>query len=639
MLKLISLVAFVLLTTFSNAQNIDENLHHLELQKVTTRNNTASNRDYPLNLHYVQFKWEVSPTVNYIKGHIRYHFIAKKNLSNIVFDLASNMQVDSVKYRNVIMNTSHVDGLLDITIQPSINDGQMDSIDIYYQGSPEQTGFGAFSTGTHSGAPVLWTLSEPYGDKQWWPCQSNLIDKIDSITIEVKTPKPYKVGSNGILAKADSIDTSYIYTWKHRYPIASYLVAIAVSNYAIIDDTVALKNGIMQFLNYVYPEQLALSNTQLQETKSILRLYEKLFGEYPFYKEKYGHAQCNIGGGMEHQTMSFMGNFNKGLIAHELGHQWFGDKITCSNWKDIWLNEGFATYMAGIIYDFGINNLLWENFKLQSITNAKLAKNGAVYVDDTTSVSRIFDYKLTYVKASLLLHMLRWKMGDDLFFEACKNYMKDENLTYSFSNTELFKQHLEQTSGLNLEEFFNDWFYGEGYPSYEIQWYQDEDFSLNVNIKQSTTDASVGFFEMPIPIKFSSSSIDTTIVFNNQFNNQIFSIPLSYKVTNATADPEKWILAEYKISNKSEFNNFDKLIITQFPNPSGGPLNFNFNKNISIENIEVTNYLGQDVFKTKTDNTPNYFVQLDLTFLENGIYYVKLNEKNRSSVLKVIVMK
>jgi len=395
----------------------------------------------------------------------------------------------------------------------------------------------------------------------------------------------------------------------------------------------------MPFINYVYPEQYDLSKTQLEETKTIIRLFENLFGEYPFYKEKYGHAQCNIGGGMEHQTMSFMGNFNRGLIAHELAHQWFGDKVTCASWKEIWLNEGFATYLAGLINDFGINENAWEVFKTQSMSDAKLAKTGSVYVDDTTNVSRVFDYRLTYVKASLLLHMLRWKLGDSLFFEGIRNYLTDPSLMYSFSNTNLLKYHLENSSGLNLDEFFNDWFYGEGYPNYEIQWQQNDDLSVNVNIKQSTESNTVEFFEMPIPIRFKSSTKDTILVFNNTFNNQNFTLPINFKVNNAEADPDKWIIADYKISNTLEFSNFDKLLITQYPNPSSGILYFNINKKISIDKIRIINGFGKVIFETTYDTTPTNSVYIDAILLENGVYYIQLEEPNRTSTSKVIIMK
>jgi aminopeptidase N len=628
-----------MLSYSSNAQNSPKDIHQYELQKAisTHKNNTA--RLSNINLHYVNFYWEANPEINYIKGKITYHFIAVENLNAITFDLASNMQVDSVLYKNQICVVARISDQIRINLPLLINEGQLDSIVIYYKGAPKQTGFGAFSIGTHSSGPVLWTLSEPYGDKEWWPCQSNLSDKIDSIDIHVKTPKPYIVGSNGLLMKVDSIDTSYLYHWKHRYPIASYLIAIAISNYAILNDTMQLQNGPMQFLNYVYPHQLAISKTQLKETKEIIQLFENLFGAYPFYKEKYGHAQCNIGGGMEHQTMSFMGNFNKGLIAHELGHQWFGNKVTCASWQDIWLNEGFATYLAGIIHDFGKNDTLWNIFKLQSITEALLAKQGSVYVDDTNNVSRIFDYRLSYVKASLILHMLRWKLGDNLFFTACKNYLNDDELGFSFSNTDRFKNHLEQTANINLDEFFNDWLYGEGFPKYEIQWKQTNELILQVNIKQLSTNSSVSFFEMPVPIRFQNAFIDTILVFNNTYNDQDFNTPLTFKVTDVNVDPDKWLLAEYKISNITEFENFDKLLIDTYPNPTDGLINIRLNKKILINSIDVFSSVGQPVFHSKNYTQPMNFIRLDLRDFENGFYTLIINEENRSSSMKLIIMK
>lgn len=628
-----------LLQNFANAQNSAKEIQEFELHKALSKNKTKQNRITNINLHYVDFYWEANPEINFIKGKITYHFVALENLNSIIFDFADNMQIDSVIYKNQICVISHSNDEININLPTAINEGQLDSVSIYYQGEPKQTGFGAFSIGTHSSGPVLWTLSEPYGDKEWWPCQSNLNDKIDSIDIHVKTPKPYIVGSNGLLIKLDSIDTSYIYHWKHRYPIASYLIAIAISNYAILDDTLQLQKGAMQFLNYVYPHQVELSKTQLQETKEIIHLFENLFGDYPFYKEKYGHAQCNIGGGMEHQTMSFMGNFNKGLIAHELGHQWFGDKITCASWKEIWLNEGFATYLAGIIHDFGKNDTLWNIFKLQSITEALKAREGSVYVDDTINVSRIFDYRLSYVKASLILHMLRWKLGDDLFFTACKNYLNDDELRFSFSNTDRFKNHLEQTAGINLDEFFNDWLYGEGYPIYEIQWEQNSEMQVNVNIKQSSTHSSVSFFEMPVPIKFEGDAYDTTIVFQNLYTNQNFTLPLNFKIRQAIPDPDKWLLAEYKISNKNEFNNFNKLLIDVHPNPNNGYMQIELNKKILINSIDVYSTLGESLLKLSHYLEPTDYVELDLRDFENGVYTVVLNEENRRSSFKIIIMK
>ncbi len=631
----------VVLPIVAIAQNDGIYPHSIEHHKAILNNKVSNARTFDIKLHYVQFYWELNPQINFIQGKITYHFTTLRNINSIVFDIAANMQIDSVKYKNQFCTFSGIHSIDEVRIMlPEIlNESQLDSITIYYKGEPKQTGFGAFSVSNHASGPVLWTLSEPYGDKEWWPCQSNLIDKIDSLDIIVKTPKPYKVGSNGVLVSIDSVDTSYIYHWKHRYPIASYLVAVAVSNYEIINDSIELQNKKLPFLNYVYPHELEKSKVQLLETKSIMSLFEKLFGPYPFLLEKYGHVQCNIGGGMEHQTMSFMGNFNRGLIAHELGHQWFGNQVTCGSWQDIWLNEGFATYMAGLINDFGVNDTLWNIFKLQSMTEALQAKTGSVFVEDTIEVSRIFNYRLSYVKASLLLHMLRWKLGDDLFFEGCRNYLNDQETTFQFATTSQFKKHLENVYGQSLDEFFNDWYYGEGYPMYEIQWQQSTDFRIDVNIKQTTTSTKVPFFEMPIPISFEGNGIDTTIVFDNTTNNQNFNFALNFKVNEAIPDKEKWILAEYRISNKNEFNNFNKLLINVSPNPNNGYMHINLNKKIDIEAIRVYSLLGEKVLELSNYYEPKNYIELDVRDFENGVYTLVISEKNRTSAVKVIVMK
>ena len=158
------------------------------------------------------------------------------------------------------------------------------------------------------------------------------------------------------------------------------------------------------------------------QTPLILDLYSNLLEKYPFANEKYGHAQFGWGGGMEHTTVSFMIYFERQLIAHEMAHQWFGDKITCGTWKDIWLNEGFATYLAALVienYD-GLAAFITE--KANMINNITSSPNGAVYLTDSEalSVNRVFDSRLSYNKGAMVLNMLRFKLGDAAFFKELK---------------------------------------------------------------------------------------------------------------------------------------------------------------------------------------------------------------------------
>jgi len=152
------------------------------------------------DLKYHRLEWEVDPAILYISGSITSYFIPTSvDFSQINFDLSDNMTVDSVRYHGSPLSFTLSNDNLQIEFPGIISMGILDSLTIAYQGEPIKTGFSSFDTSSHEGVPVLWTLSEPYGAKNWWPCKQDLIDKIDSIDIIVSTPEQYRVGSNGVL--------------------------------------------------------------------------------------------------------------------------------------------------------------------------------------------------------------------------------------------------------------------------------------------------------------------------------------------------------------------------------------------------------------------------------------------------------
>ncbi|MCB9294680.1 MAG: T9SS type A sorting domain-containing protein [Lewinellaceae bacterium] len=532
------------------------------------------------DITYQRMEWEVDPGMYYIKGTITTYFIpTEEGFEELNFDLSDALQVNAVQYHGSALDAyNQASNRLAISLPQAIPSGQLDSISVVYEGAPPPTGFGSFVQSTHGGQPIIWTLSEPYGAMDWWPCKQDLNDKIGSVDIYVRTPAAYRAASNGVLVEEYEDGADKVYHWQHNYPIPAYLVAIAVTNYAHYSDFVPVEGGEpIEVLNYVFPENLASWQSATGTTVEVMQLFNELFGLYPFADEKYGHAQFGWGGGMEHQTMSFMGGYSHLLQAHELAHQWFGDKVTCGSWADIWLNEGFATYLEGLTYQYGLglNTNTWPAWLQGKVNQITGQPGGSVYVDDTTSVNRIFNSRLSYSKGAMLLHMLRWKLGDEDFFQAVRNYHNDPALAFGYARTADLQRHLEQQSGQDLTEFFNDWFYGEGYPSYRFNWWQDGN-TVDATLDQITSHYSVDFFEMPVPIRFrGTDGSEQTIVFDHTENDQYFQFELPFEVAQAQIDPEYWLVSRGNFVTNNPLTGLRSPLFGQvqlFPNPVRGEL-------------------------------------------------------------------
>ena len=578
------------------------------------------------DLYFQRMEWSVDPSILHISGSVTSYFKPlSEDLSAITFDLDDNMQVDSIHYHNTQIGFTHESDKIRVQLPAPINEDSQDSITVWYQGEPTSSGFGAFATNTTSGGnPVLWTLSEPYGAKEWWPCKQSLSDKIDSIEIRVTCPAGNKVASNGKLISEETQGEETTVVWKHHYPITTYLVAIAVTNYSAFSNYLELDDGSqLEILNYVYPEYLGTAQNLSAETLEIMRFFNDIIGEYPFADEKYGHAQFGWGGGMEHQTMSFMHNLNFGLVAHEMAHQWFGDCITLGSWHDIWLNEGFATYMTGLTYENLLDGIYWDNWKRQQATSITAIADGSVYVEDTTSVSQLFSSRLSYAKGGYLLHMLRWELGDDAFFTALQNYYNDPAVKYEYASQQEWVSHLEAAGDTSLTEFFNDWYYGEGYPSYQINYYTDYSDNGNekMTITQTTSDESVDFFEMHLPLRIWKDGSSKNIRLHQTKNPQTFV--LEEKPDSVYFDPDLWLISKNSLVTEVVELTMNEMKI--FPNPATIDLTIQLNSGEQITDVLISDITGKKVafFENPATN------KINIANLPEGIYLIRI-ETNKS---------
>jgi aminopeptidase N len=633
------IIAFLSLNAF--AQSDLESIAKSEKQRYESKvlfKKSLLTESY--DIVYQRLEVDINMDQRWINGKVTTAFKPLKPAFNLLqFDLENYLTVDSVVSKNKKLSFTHLNKSITIQLLNSLNIGDMDSVSVYYQGNPaKDNSYNSFVFDMHNTAdpkPIAWTLSEPYGSKGWWPCKESLSDKIDSLDVVVKVKKGNKAASNGVLIVEKQInDSQELYHWRHRYPIATYLVAIAVTNYVAYTDYVIYPgNDTLPILNYVYPESETNARIKTPVTAKMIHFFDSLFGVYPFKKEKYGHAQWGWGGGMEHQTMSFMGSFNFDLVAHELAHQWFGNWATCGSWQDLWLNEGFATYLNALCHENLISKKDFQNVMSTSRSEVVAADNGSVFIKDTTNNSRLFSGRLTYNKGSFVLHMLRWKLGDKAFFEGVRNYTTKPGISYGFGTTDALKKELEKASGQNLTEFFKDWYYGEGHPNYDITWSHVGNH-ISIRIRQTPSHPSVSFFNIPLPFVIKGKTRDTAMIFDPLTKDNTFTADLDFIPQSVAFDPEVWILCKSTVLKVRPTNSPE---IQLFPVPVGNSLSiYAYRGNIELVSIyDITGRLviDRDFKAEKIVKDSN---ELDMSQLSGGMYIVKISTEAGTAVQRII---
>ncbi len=650
MKKILLLIVFIsFASTYAQADRELENIAVAEKKSAAKKLSVLINPNtYNYDVTYHRLRLAVDPAAQFVTGEVTTKYVAKEVLNSVTFDLSNDLVVSTVTQRgnNLTFSRSNNNELI-VNLPVAQNINVLDSLNISYSGVPPTTGFGAFTADQHAGTPVLWTLSEPFGAMEWWPCKQDLNDKIDNgIDVYITAPTQYTSVSNGLaLSKIDNGNGTSVTHFHHGYAIPAYLVAIACTNYDTYNQQGGLGTVASPFfpiINYMYPETATANIASVAPTPDIINFYESVFIPYPFRNEKYGHCQFGWGGGMEHTTVSFMtagnsGGYSRGLIAHEMAHQWFGDKVTCGSWKDIWLNEGFATYLASMVIQhfdgedaFTANKDYMINNSSSGITKST---GGAVYLTDlqATSVNRIFDSRLSYNKGAMVLNMLRFKLGDTAFFQGLRDYLNDPFLAYGYAHTPDLQAHLETASGVSLTEFFNDWVYNQGYPIYNITAHNVTAGQARVTISQTQSDASVSFFELPVPVRLTGAGgQQQDYVLDNTTNGQQFLVNVSFTVTGVTFNPKKDIISKNSTAVLAT-QSFDTMSgIALYPNPAQNALHLNVPSDVLVTKSVFYNALGQKAKEYTSETTYN------IAELSAGVYLVKVYTASGSKQMKFI---
>lgn len=617
--------------------------------------------DSTIDAVYYKLELTLPATPHYLYGATTVTLKSSRaGLNSFFLDLNSKLKTDSVFFEGQKLSSyTHQNSKLSITLPKSFNTGEQFSVKVYYQGVPDPSGFGSYADTSHNGSRIVWTLSEPYGAMDWFVCKDTPGDKADSSEVWVTCQKDMKVASNGTLVSdTDNGNNTHTVKWKNHYPIAQYLISIAATNYTVYTNYFKYTaSDSMPVTHYVFPEDFNdFTKGQMDQTINMLKVYSDKFGLYPFIKEKYGHAQFMWGGGMEHQTITSLVNFSETLVSHELGHQWFGDKITCARWEDIWLNEGFAEYCSAVYNENAHGKDSYNSTIVNEMNRAKNAQ-GSIYVRNISSVGEIFNGNRSYAKGAVVLHMLRGVVGDSVFFNIMKTYINDPKLAYSSAATADFQAAAEKVYGQSLQYFFDEWIYGQGYPKYTYSWNakttaQDQISEVSLTLNQSV-NSSPAFFTMPVRLKITTSLGDTTVTVMNNQQNQLFSIIVKGSVIAVTVDPDNLILKSITTTGiGGETSAFDFRLDQNYPNPFNPSTKISFhvgqnktgiNQAQSRVTIKVFDALGRQAAVLLDEVRPagDYEIEFNAEKygLMSGIYYYQMNSGSFTETRKMTVLK
>lgn len=589
-------------------------------------------------------------TTTALSGVVEIHATAVQTIDSALLEFYSGFTINAIEVDGITTPYSRYGSLLSVPLNRAAGDQFVISVD--YAGTPPTAatnplgGSGMTNASSPSwGNQVTWSLSEPFSTLEWFPCKQDLKDKADSVQVNVTVPDNLMAGSNGVL---DSVTTNAgfkTFHWMHRHPIAYYLISVAVASYqeyTVYANPAGSPQPVM-IQNFIYDNPQFLPNFQedIDETVDFMELFADLYGPYPFQDEKYGHCVAPLSGGMEHQTMTTQGFFERSLTAHELAHQWWGNHVTCGSWADIWINEGFASYSEYLMLE-NLYSFTAAQSNMNSVhTNVMSQSGGSTWVVDSLNEGAIFSGRLVYDKGGAIVHTLRYLINDDdVFFDVLRSFQ------VAFANSTAtgleFKEYVEQETGLNLTDFFNQWYFGEGYPIYSVQ-YNSTGTDVNVLISQTVSRPTVTpLFTNPVDVRIlRSGGLGDTIVRVNITAAQTFATISgieNFQSVNAV-DPLNYIIN--RVGTITQENNLSvgnptaaENTLILYPNPVEGQLTVVFSDE-QPRTFRVIDQKGKLVMEQQVTSQES----VNVSGLTTGQYLVELIDSQNAKITRKVIKK
>lgn len=509
-----------------------------------------------------------------IQGFVEIHLRSLENgLQSVELDLYDDFLIGNIHTGSGNLTYVHSGDLLRVNLSDPLGAGERATITISYSGTPQPAGpLGlAFDT-TPGGRPILATISEPFYARSWWPCKDTTLDKA-TVELQAIVPANMFVASSGTLQSVVDVGSKKAYTWASNYPMTTYNVNLAVTEYVSWIEEYTSPEGITFPLEFhVFPEHEQIARYEFERVPEMIDFFSELYGPYAFSEEKYGMAEVVLAGAMEHQTMTSYGDFfmtgdryYEGIVAHELSHHWWGNLITLEDWDDLWLHEGLATFSDALWREHIDGREAYLNFLAQRAKNC-CGFNGPISPPD-----KLFN-ETVYQKGAWMFHMLREWLGDDDFFGALRSITANPEFRFGHFGESEFVSAIESHTGRDLTWFFDQWLHREGRPDIAIEWVpvpgSSADPEIRIRVHQVQSEA-VWYFPLRVRVHMPSGPADHDFFSGTRLAE--FVVKVSEWPTSIEIDPDRQLLhfdsGSVRVTDTPATRSGATRLLPNWPNP------------------------------------------------------------------------